>query len=136
MVNNMRKMLALLFFVGLLLGPIYYGYCLYYSGELAGELLAYEQQADVLNLAKRQSAGTGAAKWNTPLNLSLTENMSPVSLIAEAHYIPPETSKYAIFEAWLSKNNEVIFDDDFRVTGKGQKVIDEKFIYLIFFQSR
>jgi len=119
---------ALLTLAGLVMGFGYLFYCQFASGSSMGEYPLFEQDVTRIAVGRVSVGGTSAAKWSTPVTISLGPEMNPVAFNITGKVLEPLTStrKEARYTTSFSLASDVIWQEDFRITKKKEKSTKNK----------
>ena len=119
---------ALLTLAGLVMGFGYLFYCQFASGSSMGEYPLFEQDVTRIAVGRVSVGGTSAAKWSTPVTISLGPEMNPVAFNITGKVLEPlrSTRKEARYTTSFSLASEVIWQEDFRITKKKEKSTKNK----------
>jgi hypothetical protein len=129
----MKKVLlaigVLLTLVGLMMGFGYLFYCQFASGSGMGEYPLFEQDITRIAVGGASVGSTSAAKWSTPVTISLEPEMNPVAFNITGRVLEPLRSirKEARYTTSFSRDGEVIWQENFRISKKrGKNTKDKK----------
>ena len=123
----MKKILlaigALLTLVGLMMGIGYLFYCQFASGSGMGEYPLFEQDITRIAVGRTSANRTSAAKWSTPVTISLEPEMNPVAFNITAKVLEPLRSirKEARYTTSFSRGGEVMWQENLRISKKKEK---------------
>ena len=115
------KIGAVIFIVGIFVGPLYLVYCKYWNGSEVGDKLVWDQTVQQLNLGDSgQFRSSGDAKSHGPLVVELSPDMNPLAVIVKAHYPPPMSSfsESTQFDIELYKEKKKIWEETASFTAR------------------
>jgi len=113
---------------GLMMGFGYLLYCQFASGSGMGEYPLFEQDITRIAVGRASVGSTSAAKWSTPVTISLEPEMNPVAFNITGKVLEPLRSirKEARYTTSFSLGSEVIWQEDFRISKKRGKNSKDK----------
>jgi hypothetical protein len=113
---------------GLMMGFGYLLYCQFASGAGMGEYPLFEQDITRIAVGRASVGSTSAAKWSTPVTISLEPEMNPVAFNITGKVLEPVRSirKEARYTTSFSLGSEVIWQEDFRINKKRGKNSKDK----------
>ena len=123
----MRSFSILVLVSGLILGPGYYVYGVFFSGSSGGRVAVFSQDIDKLKTGAVQHYSTSNSKWNTPIKLTVSPDMNPVSLILEVTYLRPlvNTRKHRLdYSATLKDGTRSVWNESFSIRPSTRKKVD------------
>lgn len=111
--------LGLFMITGLAIGPGYWAYGKYLSGDKVGEFPLMEREVDHTSVAGISSTSAKEAEY-FPVEVELTPAMNPVALIVSSRAVPPSTSanrtKHAAFRMTAISGGEQVWREDFGIS--------------------
>ncbi|MCK4850163.1 MAG: hypothetical protein KAT11_02370 [Phycisphaerae bacterium] len=72
--------LAIVFVVGLLIGPGYLVYCYFFSGAEVGKYPVFEKDITRISVGGVESTSSGQTQWQTPITMRLSPEMNPIAI--------------------------------------------------------
>jgi hypothetical protein len=128
----MKSLSIVLLVAGLLLGPGYYVYGVFFSGSSGGAVTLFSQDIEKLNLGSVQRFSTSNSKWTTPIKLTVNTDKNPVSLVLQVTYLRPLiiTRQHRLkYKATLKSNSRTVWNESLSIKpGKRKKVDSSMFI--------
>ena len=84
-----KTIAAVLIIIGLIAGPAYLVYCLFFSGNTIGEYVIFEQNVSRAEAMGVRLTSTKNTKWKIPVKVHLSPKMNPIRIAATIRYFPP-----------------------------------------------
>lgn len=127
----MKQLLGIIFIMGVILCPVYFIYCFFFSGSSIGNYIIFKQDVVPITLGGVRSVTSSNATWNNPLSLNLDPSMNPVAIKAKVAYVKPFNSirKSTHYTMHVSKDAEILWEKSFSISAVKKKK-DKKTIKL------
>ena len=116
----MKRLLALIFFAGIGIGPGYLIYCLLFSGESLGKHTVFTQDVSYITVGGIKSVSIKNTQWNTPIAVDLSPDMNQLAISTSARYFPPTRvgTQSTEYIATLKKGEETVWEEAFKISAK------------------
>ncbi len=114
----MKKFSFAILLVGLFLGPVNYLYYSQFSGKVYGKYKIFNQTVDLKRKQGDKNYTLSNSHWNTPIYLTLSPDMNPITMVTEIRYYPlPDINEFsANYLGRLSMGDYIVWQDEFSVT--------------------
>lgn len=115
------RLCAFLLLVGVMAGPVYHVYCLYFSGKKVAEKVLFSQELKRIEFDRLKHAEMEHCKAAS-VDVELSPEMNPVALVMKGKYVKPRSRTSSRYSLSLSRAGKRVWETSFSVSSEGEKM--------------